>query len=305
MTAEEHEAKQWDELNLKIVDMNVDDAKMVRALKRQPNWVLQKLRIERNNISSPKTNKAGEERGQTRNNGYGSNQNNGHNRGNNGKYGSGNGGGRNINNHNHNGNNNGSGNNAVEQVKSNYQLRNRNVNNEQGKPAGIFAKVTKSGGTNNNAAKGKDANSGAAMNIMPEDVRRELRMHVDTPYGKYYAMDNRSVLVVGIMKDVEFGFPACLATTYKTNITVVQVPANYEILLSRQWSNLVGGHIQLDLSYATIPVEGTAVRINREEVALDEATCFCHSDMDNFQIGQARTMVGFSACINVKDSENE
>ncbi|XP_059070592.1 uncharacterized protein LOC131860226 [Cryptomeria japonica] len=233
-------------------------------------------------------------------NGYGSNQNNGHNRGNNGNYGSGNGGVRNNNNGNNNDNNSGGGNNGnndipalrklfqekavsslrnltkeekkaftivvVEQVNRNYQLRNRNVNNEQGKATSIFAKVTKSGRTNNNAAKSKDVgakkgtkpektkkmempklikpvvkkqvskpnsncnsfmsqalsqvkismpllevikfpdyknealkiisnvgemNTGAAVNIMPKDVMKELGMHVDTPYGKFYVMDKR------------------------------------------------------------------------------------------------------------------
>lgn len=65
MNADEQEEKQWDDLILKMVDMSADDAKMARALKRQPDWVLQKLEIERNNISSPKTNKVGEERGET------------------------------------------------------------------------------------------------------------------------------------------------------------------------------------------------------------------------------------------------
>ncbi|XP_059073179.1 uncharacterized protein LOC131874000 [Cryptomeria japonica] len=65
MNAQEHEEKHWDDLILKIADMSVDDAKMARALKRQLDWVLQKLGIERSSISSPKTNKSGEERGET------------------------------------------------------------------------------------------------------------------------------------------------------------------------------------------------------------------------------------------------
>ncbi|XP_059064743.1 uncharacterized protein LOC131856822 [Cryptomeria japonica] len=73
-------------------------------------------------------------------NGYGINQNNGHNRGNNGNYGSGNGGGRNNNNGNNNGNNSSGG-----------------IMGTMGKPIGIFAKVTKYGGTKNNVAKGKNA----------------------------------------------------------------------------------------------------------------------------------------------------
>lgn len=46
--------------------------------------------------------------------------------------------------------------------------------------------------------------SGAVVNIMPFEVMNELGMWVDTTYGKFYAMDNRYALVVGIMKDIEF-----------------------------------------------------------------------------------------------------
>ena len=49
---------------------------------------------------------------------------------------------------------------------------------------------------------------GASVNIMFVDVMKEIGLKVDTPYGKCYAMDNRSVPVVGIIKNVEFRFPA-------------------------------------------------------------------------------------------------
>ena len=75
--------------------------------------------------------------------------------------------------------------------------------------------------------------SGAAVNIMYVDVMKEIGLKVDTPYGKCYAMDNRSVPVVGIIKDVEFRFPAYPKVSYRTDITVVEIPANYGMLLSR------------------------------------------------------------------------
>ncbi|XP_059066377.1 uncharacterized protein LOC131028606 [Cryptomeria japonica] len=43
--------------------LNGDESKMAKALKRQPNWVLQKLGLERNTIQSPKSNKVEEEKG--------------------------------------------------------------------------------------------------------------------------------------------------------------------------------------------------------------------------------------------------
>ncbi|XP_059071745.1 uncharacterized protein LOC131869783 [Cryptomeria japonica] len=390
MNAKKQEEKQWDDLILKMADMSVDDAKMARALKRKPDWVLQKLGIERNNISSPRTDKLiwrdvhkdqneerledgrrngdGENYGNrinthwanhVGNNGCGINQNNEQNRGKNGNYGSGNGGGRN--NGNNNGNNNGGGNNgnngnygnnngimnnqsnhhvgrqpliieryrqldftgivgypnqiindlrlsipkfsgngvdsaeqhvvivkniikefeiphedvfmkqfvesltedvgewkvarkaakrdypklcssgnpkkddltqimdmlkdlkntpilrklfqeeavpslrnfteeekkaftivAIEQVKSNYQLKNRNVNNEQGKPASIFGKVTKSNGTKNNVAKGKDADAKKRTELeknkpieMPKLVKPVEKKQISKPSSNY------------------------------------------------------------------------------------------------------------------------
>lgn len=75
--------------------------------------------------------------------------------------------------------------------------------------------------------------SGVAIQIMLVRVMRELRMGVDIVFGKCYAMDNRSVPEVGIMKDVEFKLAACPKVSYKINIIVVDVPPNYGMLLSR------------------------------------------------------------------------
>ncbi|GLJ49503.1 hypothetical protein SUGI_1048970 [Cryptomeria japonica] len=96
---------------------------------------------------------------------------------------------------------------------------------------------------NNKKVKNCMIDSGAAINVMPVGVMKELGLEVDTTFGKCYAMDNRSVLVVGIMKDVEFKLAAYPEASYKTDITVVDVPPNYGMLLSRQWSNMIGGYV--------------------------------------------------------------
>lgn len=121
---------------------------------------------------------------------------------------------------------------------------------------------------NNKMIKNCMIDSGATINVMPVGFMKELGMGTHTTFGKCYAMDNRSVLVVGVMKDVEFKLVACPEASYKIDITVVDVPPNYGMLLSRQWLNLIGGHVQLDLSYATIPVNGHEVRIEREPRSL-------------------------------------
>ena len=137
-----------------------------------------------------------------------------------------------------------------------------------------------------------DSGAAAAVNIMSADVMNKIDLKVDTPYGKCYAMDNRSIPVVGIIKNVEFHFPTFPQISYRTNIIVFGISASYGMLLSRQWSNLVGGHVQLDLSYATIPIGGKEIRIEREprsyylieDYNLYPELNFCRFDMDNFQV---------------------
>ena len=154
--------------------------------------------------------------------------------------------------------------------------------------------------------------SGAAVNIMSADVMKEVGLKVDTPYGKCYAMDNRSVPVVGIIKNIEFRFPSFPHISYRTDITVVEISACYGMLLSRQWSNLVGGHVQLDMSYATIPVGGKEIRIEREpqsyylveDYILDPAVNFCHSDMDNFQVSITKPTSKIVDPISIYAKEN-
>lgn len=103
--------------------------------------------------------------------------------------------------------------------------------------------------------------SKAAANVMPYGVMKELGLSVSTLYGKCYAMDNREVLVVGTIKDVEIKIAAFPEATYKVDVIVIDTKPHYGMLLSRQWVAIVGGNVQLDLSYATIPINGSLVKL--------------------------------------------
>lgn len=92
----------------------------------------------------------------------------------------------------------------------------------------------------------------------------ELGLWVDTTYAKCYVMENRFVLVVGVIWDIEIKLDAYLKATYMTNITIVDTHPYYNMLLSRQWTTAVGGNVQLDLLYATILVNGKEVKLYRE-----------------------------------------
>lgn len=69
-------------------------------------------------------------------------------------------------------------------------------------------------------------------------------------------MDNRYIPVIGILKNLEVKIANFLEAAYKFDVTIVDVPPNYDMILSRQWSTVVGRSVQLDLSYTTIPMNG-------------------------------------------------
>lgn len=74
---------------------------------------------------------------------------------------------------------------------------------------------------------------GATINIISFEFMKDLGLWIDTTYGKFYSMDNRSILVAGIMKDVEIKIVACLEAACKIDIIVVDVAPGYGILLCR------------------------------------------------------------------------
>lgn len=102
---------------------------------------------------------------------------------------------------------------------------------------------------------------GASINIIPVGVMKRLGMWVDTTGGKFYAMDSRHVPVVGIMKDVEVKLAAHPQAAYTIDITIIDTTPHFGMLLSRQWTTLVGGNVQFDLSYAIIPINGEEVKL--------------------------------------------
>jgi len=134
--------------------------------------------------------------------------------------------------------------------------------------------------------------SGASTNIMPLAIMQQAGLKIDKACGKCYAMDAREVPVIGIMKDVDFRLAAYPEKIYKMNITVVDIKPQYGMLLSRRWAALIGGSMQLDLSYAMIPMNGRDVKLIREERSSEtvedqeseEHICFVDTNCENFRV---------------------
>ena len=78
-------------------------------------------------------------------------------------------------------------------------------------------------------------------------------------------MDSKKIEVHGLIKDLQVHLAAFLDIQIIMDMVVIDVPDAWGMLLSRKWAADLGGNLQMDLTYATIPTpEGTMVRLNRE-----------------------------------------
>jgi len=91
---------------------------------------------------------------------------------------------------------------------------------------------------------------------MPKTVIEELGLEITKECHDLYSFDSRRVQCLGVIKDLVvtmFQFPM---KSMVMDIMVVDVPPKFGMLLSRSWIKRLGGTLQMDLTYATIPVLG-------------------------------------------------
>jgi ribonuclease HI len=98
--------------------------------------------------------------------------------------------------------------------------------------------------------------SGASHNLMPKTIMDDLGLEVTKTYHELYSFDSRKVKCLGVIKDlVVFLFQLSMKSVVM-DIVVADAPPKFGMLLSRYWIKILGGTLQMDLSYATIPMFG-------------------------------------------------
>jgi hypothetical protein len=98
--------------------------------------------------------------------------------------------------------------------------------------------------------------SGASHNLMPKTVMDELGLEITKTYHDLYSFDSRKVKCLGVIKDLVVTLFQLPMKSVVMDIVVVDVPPKFGMLLSRSWIKILGGTLQMDLSYATILVFG-------------------------------------------------
>jgi hypothetical protein len=98
--------------------------------------------------------------------------------------------------------------------------------------------------------------SRASHNLMPKKVKDEVGLEITKTYHDLYYFDSRKVKCLGVIKYLVvtlFQFPM---KSVVMDIVVDDVPPTFDMLLSRFWIKILGGTLQMDLTYATIHVFG-------------------------------------------------
>ena len=98
---------------------------------------------------------------------------------------------------------------------------------------------------------------------MPKAVMEELGLDITRPYHDLF--DSRKVKCLGLIKDLAVTLTQLPMKSMMMDIVVADVPPKFRMLLSIGWIKRLGGTLQNDLSYATIPVfGGESKRLYRE-----------------------------------------
>ena len=100
---------------------------------------------------------------------------------------------------------------------------------------------------------------------MPKEVMDEIGLSITKPYHDPFSFDSRKVKFLGLIKDLVINLSQLPSKSIVMDIVVADIPPQFGLLLSHSWSKRMGGTLQIDLTYATIPMfGGETKRLYRE-----------------------------------------
>jgi hypothetical protein len=103
---------------------------------------------------------------------------------------------------------------------------------------------------------------------MPKVVMEELGMEITKLYQDLYSYDSKKVKCLGLIKDMVVSLAQLPMKSVVMDIVVADIPPMFGMLLSKTWAKKVGGSLQMDITYATIPMFGDEHRRIYREVRL-------------------------------------
>jgi len=93
----------------------------------------------------------------------------------------------------------------------------------------------------------------------------KLGLDVTQKYHDLYSFDSGIVHCIGLIKYFVVSLDQILAKNVLMDVVIANIPPRFGMLLSRPWGAKVKGTLQLNLSYATIPVFDQLRKLYREK----------------------------------------
>jgi hypothetical protein len=103
---------------------------------------------------------------------------------------------------------------------------------------------------------------------MPKAMMDELGLDVTKPYHDLFSFDSRKFRCLGIIKYLVINLAQLSMRNMVMDVVVVVIPPKFGLLLSRSWRKRLGGTLQMDLSYAIVPVFGGEIKRLYREIQL-------------------------------------
>ena len=95
---------------------------------------------------------------------------------------------------------------------------------------------------------------------MPKKVMDELGLQITREYHDLFTFDSSRVHCIGLIKYLIVSLAQLPMKSIVMDIVVADIPSKFGMLLSRSWSKKLGGTLQMDMSYATVPIFGGEFR---------------------------------------------
>jgi ribonuclease HI len=106
---------------------------------------------------------------------------------------------------------------------------------------------------------------GASSNVMTKKVMEQLNLRISRPYHNICALDSQTIEVYGLIKGLQVHLTVFPDIMIEMDIVVIDVPDLWGMLLNRKAAADLGGSLQMDLSYATLPTpDGGTFKLTRE-----------------------------------------
>jgi hypothetical protein len=144
---------------------------------------------------------------------------------------------------------------------------------------------------------------GVSHNLMPKMIMNELGLDITRSYKDIFSFDLRKFKCLGLIKDLVMSLAQIPSKNMVMDVVVADIPPNFGMLLSRLWAAKLKGTLQMDMSYAMIPIFGQERRLYKEVLLKYMVSSKTHPN--NHPIYSIDTKVGSSIFYNDLSFEEE